>query len=156
MKPKEINEAVAVKVFGWKKIPGVRFLNYESISQHTFAAPCHLVPPDTYLKFITHHKPLDGSSIESPDIPNYCGDIEEAWKVAEHVIADYEDRGYQLSLSVSYDGFCSNAWYCNISVEKQDAVVSHEDPMAGSTVAEAICLAAIKLYTKNESYMDSK
>lgn len=151
MKSIEINEAVAVKVFGWKKIPGVRYLNYQSISQHTFAEPSHLVPPNIYEKFEKHHKPLDDSSIESPDIPNYCRDIEEAWKVAEYVISDYEDRGYQLSFSVRYDGFCSNAWYCNISIEKQDAVVSHEDPMDGGTVAEAICLAAIKLYTKNES-----
>jgi len=55
------------------------------------------------------------------------------------------------NIELNYDGFCANSWYCNISVEKQDAVVSHKDPMDGGTAAEAICLAAIKLYTKNES-----
>ena len=141
---RKLDETIAEKIFGWKKIPGQRFLNHQTVSQYHFAEPIHLVPPHIYERFVKNHKPLDGSSIESPNVPNYSTDLVEAWKVLETIFNNQLDSlGRRWKFNVENTPY---GYHCSIEFAHH----KHADDTyywgEGKTVSEAICLAVLNMY----------
>lgn len=132
---KDLDELIAEKFFGWGRVSGVRYFNHHSISLHTFSDDIHLVPPHIREYYIKYCKPLDGTHLDSPSVPQYSRNLNAAMEIVEKI-------PLRFCMIKESDNSKERKYKCYFTKEDGESgyPVSYSD-----SLPHAICLAALKV-----------